>query len=293
MNIQLKKLRINNFKGIRTLEVNFNHTTDISGKNEEGKSTIFDAFSWLLFGKNSEDVQDFTIKNSVDTSLNKLDHEVIGVLDVDGSEVTLKRVYKEKWTNKRGSPVAEFTGHETTYFYNDVPCSQSEYKAKIDAIIPESLAKLLTNPFAFNSLKWEQRREVLVKIAGDVQDSDIINGNEAFEALLHLLNGKSLNEFKKEISAKKKKIRETLDLIPARIDESNRRKPEPQDFDFLEKSITNKKKLIENLDTAISDKVKAHREESIKVIQMQNDLNRLKLQLQNLEAEAKENRRKK
>lgn len=286
MTITLKSLIGRNFKG-GNFEINFSHTTEISGKNAAGKTRIHDAFTWLLFGKDSNDTKDFSIKDAVNLENNKLDHEVIGVLDVDGSEVTLKRVYKEKWTNKRGSPIAEFTGNETVYFYNDVPCSQSEYTAKINAIIPESIAKLITNPFAFNSLKWEQRREVLVKIAGNVSDSDISNGNSDFGALLAMLNGKSLSEFKKEISAKKKKIKETKDLIPARIDESSRSKPESADFEFIEKSLTNKRGLIEKIDTAINDKVKAHREASLSVIQKNNDLNRLKMQLQNLEAEVK------
>ena len=286
MNIQLKSLSAKNFKG-GNFEINFNHTTEISGRNASGKTRVFDSFMWLLFGKNSEDSKDFSIKDTVNLQNNKLEHEVTGTLDVDGSEVILKRIYKEKWTNKRGSAVAEFTGHETLYFYNDVPCSQNEYNAKVNAILNEGIAKLITNPFAFNSLKWEQRREVLVKIAGNVQDSDISNGNSDFSALLALLNGKSLIEFKKEISAKKKKIRETLDLIPARIDEAGRNKPESLDFDFIEKSIDNKRKLISKIDESISDKVKAHRDESLKVIQNQNELNRLKMELQNLEADAK------
>lgn len=288
MNIQLKKLTINNFKGIKNLVIDFNHTTEISGRNESGKTTVADAYFWLLFGKNSEDSKDFSIKNTIDTSLNRNDHEVIGVLDVDGADVVLKRVFKEKWQTKRGSPVAEFTGNETIYFYNDVPCSQNEYNSKVSALLSESIAKLITNPFAFNALKWEQRREVLTKIAGDVNDSDIADTNKSdFAPLLLMLNGKTLSDFKKEVAAKKKKIKETKDLVPARIDESSRSKPEKQDFEFIEKSLSNKRGLIEKIDLAISDKVKAHREASLSVIQKQNDLNRLKMQLQNLEADAK------
>jgi len=287
MNIQIKSLTIHNFKGILDLTVNFKSTTEISGRNEAGKSSIFDAFTWLLWGKNSEDIKDFNIKNTKDLTLNKQDHEVTGVFDVNGSEIELKKVYREKWTKKRGEPMPEFTGHETLYYYNDVPCSQNEYQAKVSGMLPESIAKLITNPFAFNSLKWEQKREVLVKIAGNVQDSDISNGNKAFTDLLATVGTKSLKEFRAEISAKKKKIKETLDFIPARIDEAERGKPEPDDFDFISKAIANKQSLIFKIDDAISDKVKAHREASMLVIQKNNDLNRLKIELQNMEAEQK------
>ena len=287
MNIKLISLEIHNFKGIYDMYVPFGLSTEISGRNEAGKSTIFDAFTWLFWGKNSEDVKDFNIKNTKDLSLNKTDHEVIGKFDVDGTAVTLKKIYREKWTKKRGEPEPEFTGHETIYYYNDVPCAQNEYQSRIANLLPESIAKLITNPFAFNGLKWEQKREVLVKIAGNVQDSDISNGNEAFKALLAIVGTKPIKDFKAEISGKKKIIRQTLDFIPARIEECERNKPQADDFEFIGKAIANKQGLIAKIDEAISDKVKAHRESSMLVIQKQNDLNRLKMELQNLEAEQK------
>lgn len=294
MNLQLKSLIIHNFKGILDLTINFNHATEISGKNESGKSTIFDAFTWLLWGKNSEDIKDFNIKNTKDLSLNKLDHSVTGIFDCDGQQITLHKIYKENWVKKRGEPIPEFKGNETIYFYNEVPCSMSEYQTKINDILPESIAKLITNPFAFNSLKWESRREVLVKIAGEVTTTSILDiivtvqNKGSFIGLINVINsGKDLSDFKKEIGAKKKKIKETLDFIPARIDEAERSKPESDDFDFIFKSVENKQKLIAKIDEAISDKVKSHREASTAIINKQNDLNRLKMQLQNLEADEK------
>ena len=287
MNITLKSISIRNFKGCNSLDANFNIVAEISGRNEAGKSTIFDAYLWLLFGKNSEDIKDFSIKNTKDLSLNKSEHEVTGNFDIDGKFVSLSKTYREKWQKKRGEAISEFTGHETLYFYNGVPCSQGEYQAKVSDILPESIAKLITNPFAFNALKWEAKREVLIKIAGNITDADIAFMKPEFEALLNNLSGKSLTDFKKEIAAKKKTIRQTLDYIPARIDESEKAKPQSDDFEFIGKAIENKRNLITKIDNAISDKVNAHREESLKVIQKQNDLNRLKMELQNLEAEAK------
>jgi len=290
MNIKLKTLSIRNFKGIVNLNIDFTDNTSISGRNESGKSTIFDAFTFLLWGKNSEDIKDFNIKNTKDTSLNKADHEVIGFFEVDGSAVNLKKIYREKWTKKRGEPEPEFTGHETIYYFNDVPCSQGEYTSKVSDMLPESIAKLITNPFAFNSLKWEQRREVLVKIAGNVNDSDIAAGNASYESLLSLLGRKTIADFKKELGAKKKKIRETLDFIPSRIDEAERGKPASEEFDLIEKSIEFKQKNIAKIDTALSDLTEAHRQALHGVMAKQNELNALKLKLSNLENEASQGR---
>ena len=290
MNIILKSLAITNFKGIREFFLcNFTSITEISGRNASGKSTIMDAFFWLMWDKNAENKETFNIKNTKDLSLNKLDHEVTATFDIDGVSLKLSKIYREKWTKKRGEPDTQFTGHETEYFINGVPKSLKEYQAKVAEILPESIAKLITNPFAFNALKWEAKREVLIKIAGNITDADIAFMKPEFEALLNNLSGKSLSDFKKEIAAKKKTIRQTLDYIPARIDEAEKAKPQSDDFEFIEKAIENKRNLITKIDAAISDKVNAHREESLKVIQKQNDLNRLKIELQNLESEAKRN----
>ena len=53
MKITIKSIHIENFKGINMLDVNFSVKTKISGQNAVGKTTIFDAFTWLLFNKNS------------------------------------------------------------------------------------------------------------------------------------------------------------------------------------------------------------------------------------------------
>ncbi|MBP7398205.1 MAG: AAA family ATPase [Chitinophagales bacterium] len=62
MKISLKKLSLLNFKGIRQRTIEFNDVTNIFGKNEAGKTTLFDASLWVLFGKDSTDRKDFAIK---------------------------------------------------------------------------------------------------------------------------------------------------------------------------------------------------------------------------------------
>ncbi|URM37190.1 AAA family ATPase [Flavobacterium anhuiense] len=119
--IEIKGINLTNFKGILKLSLNFSHNTDIFGANGTGKSTVYDAFLWLLFNKNAEEKKDFSIKNTVDTSLNRQDHEVEGLFEINGDPITLRKVYKEKWQKKKGSEVAEYTGNETVYFWNEVP----------------------------------------------------------------------------------------------------------------------------------------------------------------------------
>lgn len=273
MRITLQSLRLQNFKGTRDRSVNFGHITNITGDNETGKTTLFDAFTWLLFGKDSYDRKDFNIKtlDKDNKTLHKLEHSVEGVLLVDGKEHNLRRVLREKWTKKKGSPETEFTGHETTYFYMDVPLAEKEYKAKVSNLINEELAKLLTSPLYFNNLKWVERRAILSNMvhANSITDESIAQGNQDWIALLAMLNNKSLAELKKEVSAKKKKIQDELDLIPTRIDEADKGKLEPEDWKAVEADITLLEGHIKSIDQRMEDAVAGQQDEFRRIAGLQ------------------------
>ena len=260
MNIQIKELHLLNFKGVRNLTVSFGDITDITGDNGTGKTSINDAFNWLLFGKNSEDAKDFNIKTLDENSnpIHKLSHEVTGTFRIDGREIKLKRVYREKWTKKRGEETAEFTGHETEFFVDDVPMSQNEYKARVDLIIREDLAKLITNPLYFNQIKWQDRRTVLESMAGAISNADIAGNNEGFKKLLAQLGTETLVNFKKKISAAKKKIKDQLDGIPFRINEVQRSMPEPKNYSAIAVEIKNHQANVEAIELEIEDSSKAY-----------------------------------
>ena len=180
--IKLKKLSLVNFKGIKNLEIELKDQTIIEGKNGSGKTSVFDAYSWLLFGKNSQNQTDFSIK-TYDTNNNvihNLEHSVEGTFMIDDSEVVLKRLLREKWSKKKGSENPELTGNETIFFINEVPKSLSEYKLFVDGIISEESQKVLSNPLYFNqTMKWQDRRTILSKLAGDIDKTSILNNLSA------------------------------------------------------------------------------------------------------------------
>lgn len=215
MNIQLKRLVLRNFKGITFKDISFpSHVTTISGKNKAGKTTIFDAYSWCLFGKNSEDVKDFTIK-TVGTS--RLDHSVECTLDTGTKEIVFTKIYREKWVKKKGETTPEFSGHETECQVNGVPVSSTDYAREIDSIIQESTFKLLTNPFYFNSLSWNKKRELVFAMAGEISDSSIASVNPDFTAILQ--REPNLEKLKKELASKKALLNKNIKEIPTRISE--------------------------------------------------------------------------
>ena len=243
-NVKIKKIQLLNFKGIRTMEVEFaGAVTSIYGRNASGKSTIFDAFTWLLFGKNSDDKAKFNIKtlNAQGEVIERLPHEVTAVLEVDGKEVRLTKRLKEKWTKKKGSSTEEFTGNEEERLYNDVPMSVKEWNEKINGICSEDVFRMITNPLYFPTMQWQKQREALISMAGDVSIDDVIKTSPAeFATLIDALNGKTMEEFKREVIAKKKRIKEDVDTIPARINERMRDVNTTYDFNLITAILNHK-----------------------------------------------------
>ncbi len=235
MQILLKKMSLVNFKGIRSAEFNFNTTTNnISGDNATGKTTIVNAFLWCLFGKDIEDRKDYEIKtyDKDGVIIPQIDHSVELFIDVDFREITLKRVLSEKWQKKRGADDLEFTGNETTYFWNEVPLKQMDYQSKIKDLIDEGLFKLLTNVNYFHTLHWEKRREIIFSLAGEITDSEILSESDMetdhSQIIGNILShGKTMAEAKAETANKKKRIKDEIQFIPSRIDEAERSKPNP------------------------------------------------------------------
>ena len=239
--MRLISLMLRNFKGIKefTLYTNGGNIS-VHGDNATGKTTLFDAFLWLLFGKDSQNKADFAIKtlDQNGKEIHFLDHEVEALLEVDGDELTLKKIYREKWVKKKGSPKPEFDGHNIDYFINDVPLKKSEFDSRIKELVDENVFKLLTSPGYFNEqLSWKERRRILLEICGDISDSEVISFNPDLAELREILGNRSLEEHRKIISAKMREINKELERIPVRIDEVQRTRDEiqrslPDDSEF-------------------------------------------------------------
>lgn len=234
-NIILKCLKLRNFKGIRELDIRFEADTNIYGKNGTGKTTIADAFQWLLFNKDSSGSADFDVKTKTADGeyLHNLEHSVEGVFILNGFELSLKKVLKEKYTKKRGSLTEEFTGHTTDYFVNDIPKKKSEFDTMVDEVVDKDVFQLITDPLYFNDDKrfnWKNRRSLLIDICGDVSDEDVIASNKELEPLLSALKNKNVDEYRALLKNQMKPINEELKEIPIKINEAQLAIPETAEF---------------------------------------------------------------
>jgi DNA repair exonuclease SbcCD ATPase subunit len=223
----LSKLHIRDFKKINDLTIDFAQQTTIAGTNGVGKSTIFDAYTWLLYGKNSHDQQDFSIKrlDSDGKVIHNLVASVRGVFILDSDVIQLERRYKEKWTKKRGNEHEELTGHTTEYFIDQIPKSKGEFDTYVKGMISDTIAKVISSPLYFNEkMKWQERREILTSIAGDTTPEDVLNFapaefKTANELLVLLEARKSLTDEKTRIASERKRLKEQLEGIAPKIEE--------------------------------------------------------------------------
>lgn len=272
MQIILKSLHIENFKGIKSLDVNFSNKTSIKGQNAAGKTTIFDAFTWLLFNKNSAGEEKFNVR-PLDKDGNRIDNveiKVVGVLDVDGKEVMLSKVQKQNWVKKRGTDTVTLQGNPNSYEIDGYPKSEADFKVYVSELAQsEDMFKLLTNPQYFSSLKWKEQRDILMKLTTEVSDVELAQTDSQYAPLLSELEKAPSTDdirakFSKALTEWKKKQAE----LPIRIDEAEKSKV---DVDVAEQEL-----LKTDLERQIKE-IELQMRSSSKVI---DDLEQQKFELQ-------------
>lgn len=218
-------MHIQNFKGCKDRTIEFGEKTRISGANATGKTTIFDAFTWLLFGKDSLGSSDFEIRPlDIDGNMiNNIEISVEAKISVDGDEYDLKKVQKQNWVKKRGTDTREFQGNVNEFDINGYPKSQKEFKEFISGIVKEDVFNLITNPSAFNALHWEEQREILMKIVGCPSNVEIAKTfGEKYALLIPELKIASTDDILKKYKKARIELKKDEKEIPPRIDEASK-----------------------------------------------------------------------
>lgn len=223
--IKLLSMHIQNFKGCKDRTIEFGEKTRISGANATGKTTIFDAFTWLLFGKDSLGSSDFEIRPlDIDGNMiNNIEISVEAKISVDGDEYDLKKVQKQNWVKKRGTDTRELQGNVNEFDINGYPKSQKEFKEFISGIVKEDVFNLITNPSAFNALHWEEQREILMKIVGCPSNVEIAKTfGEKYALLIPELKIASTDDILKKYKKARIELKKDEKEIPPRIDEASK-----------------------------------------------------------------------
>ena len=237
--IKIKRLVLENFKCHKILKLDFmGGNASIYGDNASGKTSIYDSLTWLLFGKDSQGNGEKNIEiKPLDANGEVKDHDALtsveAVLDVNGDEVTLRRTYKEVWSTKRGSATATYDGNTSEYYVNGVPCKRNAFQDAVNELVSEDTFRMLTSVSHFaNNISWQDRRAVLFRVAGVMDDKQILATNEAFAPLVESMGKLSLEDYKKKLLAEKRKFVGAKTEIPARISECQKTIEDIQGLDF-------------------------------------------------------------
>ena len=220
--IKIKRLSLENFKCHKNLTLTFDGgNASIYGDNATGKTSIYDAITWLLFGKDSHGNGEKNIEiKPLDAKGDVKDHLAVtaveAVLLVNGEETTLRRTYKEVWSTKRGSSTATYDGNTSEYYVNGVPCKRNAFQEKVNELVDEDTFRMLTSVSYFASqISWQERRAALFKVAGVMEDSVILASDEQFQPLVESMGKLSLEDYKKKLLAEKRGFVGAKTEIPA------------------------------------------------------------------------------
>lgn len=287
MEIAIKSLDIKNFKGIHSIHLVFhNGVNSLYGENASGKSTVYDALTWLLFDKDSHGNSRFSVKpiGAADGVM----PEVTAVLSVNGEELQLRKTLREKWERPRGSAVARFAGNTVDYTVDDVPRKESEYKRIIAGYIDENQFRMLTGVYAFaRDLHWKDRRALLAEVCGLPEDAELLAGAPQFAELAAQVGRRTVDDYKAALMAQRKSANSTLNTLPVRIDECERMVAELAALPF-EQAAETKKVLQAERDRVQGDLVKL--DSDMLLTRAQNERDELNNKLRELENENREHR---
>lgn len=205
--IKLKNIKINNFKGIKNLEVEFNdNETKIFAPNGSGKTSIKEAWEWVL-GQNIEDFIPSLNNKEIPNLITIVEANIV----VNDLEYSLKRENKPEY-NREGIK----TGNKGCFYIDNIEVTQSSYKGQITNIIGNcdlEMFPLLIDKEYFNTdstkWKWNNRRNFLFKLSGANEESTkLINEEKYSDIKEYIIKGFNINDIKKVLTSDKKSLKE-------------------------------------------------------------------------------------
>ena len=271
--IQIEKMALRNFKGVPSAEYTFGQRTAITGGNGTGKSTIFDAYLWCLFDKTQygekPKVQPLDANNQV---LHDLTTEVVLNLTVDGNPMKVARKMSEK---KDG-------GTESKYSVNDVPMTQTQFRAKMSEIGDLDRWFTISSINIIPAMEQKVCRAALQDIAPAFDEMLLAAKYHHIEEAMKC--GLTVDELAARIKADKTKAKQELDSIPARLDEIDKLRVQ-DNFTLIANSIESTSKEIAELQAEIeqAQKVTVEPAEAAKAEECRKRMNALNVQIMAIE----------
>lgn len=256
--IRINRLTLENFKCHRHLELApEGRSVSIYGDNATGKTSIYDAFVWLLFGRDSQGNGEKSLDiKPLDDGGQVADHGAVTAVEaellVDGERKTFRRTCREVWSTRRGTGEPVCQGNASDFFLEGVGVKKSVYDAAVRELVPEELFRMLTSVSYFAAgMKWQERRAVLFDMAGTLTDRELLEKEERFAPLLEAAGSLSPEEYRGKLLHRKKGLTGVREEFPSRLDECRRILRELADTDFAaareeEGALTARKEALQS-----------------------------------------------
>ena len=280
MEIKLKKLILENFMCYALKEIDFSDFTKISAMNGMGKSTIANAYMWLFFNCDYELRDNQTVRREVNgKTIDDVDVSVTAVIDMDGNEITAKKVQKRTYS-KDGTSCKD----DNKYFINDVPKTLKDFNAYFE--LDMNVWKMCTSVNAFLSQKPADMRSYLFSLVSEVTDVQVANSNKELKELVPLLEKYKAEELLAMNKATKSNVSKELPILDGQIMEKERDIQIKSDIDVSD---------LELLRNSLKEQIKANTEKQTNADRMmeecskvQDEIMKLKFDLSGLQNKANE-----
>lgn len=271
--VVLKRIQLTNWKSLN-LDVEFSESkTKISGANGIGKSSLQNAWNWLLSGytnayspKNHE-----LFDNKVEITHETPIASVKAWVSINEIEYTIEKTAQAKFTRRRGTNEYIKDSSDTyKMLIDEIETTATDFNAWIEQNIcpTDMLVHCLDGNFfaVIADDDKKKARKVLETIVGEIKPEDF-TGN--YDVLANdFAKGYTIEQIEERTKNRIKPVKDRMSDIPTLVADKERTLAEYQQIDYadLEQQIENKKKEIEEIDNQMLGKA-----ESIRPIIAQRD----------------------
>ena len=270
MKLIIRNIKIKNFKGTLDQELSFSENKNvIEGENGIGKTTILDAITWCLFGKNFADEKQFKIKPIIDGEEKK---DLSTSVELKINDKVIERIWDKDTTTIKVDGVKFGSREFTDYLKDNFMITDEEFKA-------------LSNIEYIPKLNWKDLRSLIMGLVGEITNEEVYaKGNfnliqEKIDSVGVEKTAENITETKSLLTNEIKKIlgnidQKTKDIHELVIDEKEQKE--------LEKRKGKVKKQIENYNSL--QQIKTNQEKDLAILEnLKNDAKQLETSISNLE----------
>lgn len=283
--ITIKKLTLQDWRAQNKV-VEFTDNTEITGRNESGKSSIFNAFLWVLMNCDSDDRVNYKLfdEKEEQTYENSKTASVEAVIEIDGVTYSLRKTAKAGWIRKKGREIYEKKSTDEYHFYIDqIERNATEYKSFIEEIIaPFSKLKLMLNINYYLGMDWKDLRRTFEDLVGTIKEEEF-KGD--YSIIKDELAKYTPEQIKESIKGQIKPIKKNIESLPITIETLKSSLPKIEDLDEVQQGIDDAKSQIEMIDKqllgsseSLQKFIDKRNEELAKIGELESEYNKYKIE---------------